>query len=194
MKKTLFFFLFLSSFIFAHKINVFTYKEGNKIFVEGYFQDGVPTKNSVVEIYNEEGEKIIEGKTNSEGVFSFDIPNAKKIKVVLNADMGHKAETEMELQKEEKKEFKKEEIKTQKGNKKIESDEIQKNFDEEIIKKIVEESVERAINPVLKEIQKEKKKTRISDVIGGIGYIFGILGIYLYFKGRLLGGKNRPKN
>ena len=177
MKKLLFFFLFLAGFIFAHKINVFTYKEGNKIFVEGYFQDGSPTKNSVIEIYNEKGEKIIEGKTNSEGIFSFDIPNAKKIKVVLNADMGHKAETEMELQKEE--------IKTQKENKKIESIEIQKNLDEEIIKKIVEESVERAINPVLKEIEKEKQKTKISDIIGGIGYIFGILGIYLYFKVKL---------
>jgi nickel transport protein len=185
MKKFLFFFLFLSGIIFAHKINIFTYKEGNKIFVEGYFQDGSPTKNAVIEIYNEKAEKIIEGKTDLEGIFSFDIPDAKKIKVVLNADMGHRAETEMELQKEEKKELKKEGTETQKENKRIEKVEIQKNFDEEIIKKIVEESVEKAINPVLKEIEKEKQKTRIFDIIGGIGYIFGILGIYLYFKEKL---------
>ncbi len=178
MKKLIFIFLVFSIFSFAHKINVFTYKEGDKIFVEGYFVDGSPCKNSLVEVYNEKGEKIFEGKTDAEGIFSFDIPEAEKIKVVLTADMGHRAETEMELKK--KKEIKKEE----KEIKKKETTEIQKGIDEESIKKIVEESVEKAINPVIKEIEKERQKIKITDIIGGIGYILGIFGIYLYFRGR----------
>lgn len=179
MKKFFLIFFLLSIFSFAHKINLFTYKEGNKIFVEGYFQDGTPCKNSVVEIYNEKGEKITEGKTDSEGIYSFEIPDVEKIKIALIADMGHKTETEMELKKkaEEKKEIKK-------GEKKIEKFETKPIIDENEVRKIVEESVEKVINPVLKEIEKERQKIRITDILGGIGYIFGILGIFLYFRRR----------
>ncbi len=175
MKKIFFLFFLFTILSFAHKINLFTYKEGNKIFVEGYFSDGVPVKNSSIEIYNEKGEKIIEGKTNEEGLYSFKIPECKKIKIVLTGDMGHKVEKEMEI--EEEKTLKKEEIKTQKKEveRKIET------IDKEEIKKIVEESVEKAIFPLIKEIQKEKQRARFMDIIGGIGYIFGIFGIYLYF-------------
>ncbi|HOK56225.1 MAG TPA: hypothetical protein PKV21_00015 [bacterium] len=179
MKKLIFIFFIFSVITFAHKINIFTYKEGNKIFVEGYFQDGSPCKNSPVEVYNEKSEKILDGKTDEKGIFSFDIPDAEKIKIVLTADMGHKVETEMELKK--KTEIKKEEKKVEK---KEEKTEIQKGIDEEKIKEIVEESVEKAINPLIKEIEKEKQKIKLTDIIGGIGYIFGILGIYLYFRGR----------
>jgi nickel transport protein len=175
MKKIIFLFFLFTILSFAHKINLFTYKEGNKIFVEGYFSDGVPVKNSLIEIYNEKGEKIINGKTNEEGLYSFEIPECKKIKIVLTGDMGHKVEKEMEI--EEKKTLRKEETKTTKK-------EVEKKMDlidKEEIKKIVEESVEKAIVPLIKEIEKEKEKARIMDIIGGIGYIFGIFGIYLYF-------------
>jgi len=169
----------LSLLLFSHKINVFTYKEGNKIFVEGYFSDGSPCKNSEIEIFDEKGEKIIEGKTNSDGIFSFDIPDKQKIKIVLYADMGHKTETEMELKKETiKKQETKQEIKKEETKK-----EEQVFFDQMEIKKMVEESVEKSINTLIKEIEKERQKAKITDVIGGIGYIIGILGIYLYFKG-----------
>lgn len=177
MKKILFIFFTLTFFLFAHKINIFSYKEGNKIFVEGYFADGKPCKNSEIIVFDENGGKIIEGKTNPEGIFSFDIPETSKIKIVLVADMGHKVETEMQLK------DKPPEKQNIKESKKIEEKQIQTNIDEEKIKKIVEESVEKAINPVLKEIEKEKQRIKIQDIIGGIGYILGILGIILYLKG-----------
>ncbi|MCM8804745.1 MAG: DUF4198 domain-containing protein [Candidatus Omnitrophica bacterium] len=169
MKKIIFIFLTFSSLSFCHKVNIFTYKEGDKIFVEGYFSDGKPCKNSLIEIYNEKKEKIVEGKTDENGIFSFNIPDAQKIKIVLIADMGHKTEEEIELEK-----------KIEKRQDLI----VEKIISGDEIKKIVEESVEKAINPILKEFERERKKAKITDIIGGIGYIFGILGIFLYFRGR----------
>lgn len=174
MKKLIFLFFIFSSFSFSHKINIFTYKEGRKIFVEGYFTDGTPAKNSLIQVYNEKGEKIIEGKTNAEGIFSFDIPNCKNIKIFLTGDAGHKISTEMEL----KKEIKSEKIEKRKDEK------VNTKIDEEKLKEIVEESIEKEIVILMKEIEKEKQKIRISDIIGGIGYIIGIFGIYCYLKGR----------
>jgi len=164
MKKVIFIFFLFTILSFAHKINLFTYKEGDKIFVEGYFSDGAPVKNSLIEIYNEKGEKIIGGKTNEEGLYSFKVPECKKIKIVLIGDMGHRVEKEIEI-------IEKKLLKKEIENKKIDNEEI---------KKIVEESIEKAITPLIKEIQKEKEKVHILDIIGGIGYIFGIFGIYLY--------------
>lgn len=177
MKKIVVLFLLSTILSFAHKINLFLYKEGNKIFVEGYFSDGVPAKNSIVEIYNEKEEKIIEGKTDEKGIYSFDVPVCEKIKVILTGDMGHKVEKEMKIT--EKKLLKKEI-----ENKKIEVEKKVNLIDKEEIGKIIEESVEKAICPLIKEIQKEKENARIMDIIGGIGYIFGIFGIYLYFSRR----------
>ncbi|MFN4226708.1 MAG: hypothetical protein ACK4F0_01010 [Candidatus Ratteibacteria bacterium] len=180
MKKIILSLLILNFFAFAHKINIFSYKEGEKIFVEGYFADGKPCKNSQVIVYDENQKEILKGKTNEEGIFSFDIPETSKIKVVLIADVGHKVETEMQLkEKETEKRIVKEE-------KKAEQKQIQINIDEEKIRKIVEESIEREINKILKEIEKEKQKVKIQDIIGGFGYILGIFGIFLYLRNRTL--------
>ncbi|MCM8806602.1 MAG: hypothetical protein NC926_01395 [Candidatus Omnitrophica bacterium] len=172
MKRIIFLFLLFSLISFAHKINIFTYKEGEKIYVESYFPDGKPVKKGKIEVYNENGEKIIEGQTDENGVFSFNIPENKKIKIILTGDAGHKTETFMELVKEIKKEgsnFKKETFKSM-------------ELDKEEIKKILEEVLEKKMNEFLKEYRKEREKEKFKDIVGGIGYILGIFGIYLYFR------------
>jgi len=170
MKKLFFIFLFLSSInLFAHRVDVFPYIENGKIVVEGYFSDGTPARNSKVEIYNEKGEKITEGKTNEKGFCSFPIPeNSQRLKIVLIASMGHRAEiffSSEEKFEDSSNEGEKEEVeKVKKMNEKLEKDELEK-------------AVEKAIKPLIKMMEKERRKTRISDVIGGIGYILGIFGL-----------------
>ncbi|MCM8786076.1 MAG: hypothetical protein NC827_03840 [Candidatus Omnitrophica bacterium] len=178
MKKIILIFLTLTFSLLAHKINIFSYKESGKIFIEGYFSDGKPCKNSKVIVFDQNGEKIIEGKTDEAGIFSFDIPDKSRIKIVLYADMGHQVETEMQLKE------KTPEKQIIKENRKVEQKQAQINIDQEKIRKIVEESIEKEINNLLKEIEKERQKVKIQDIIGGFGYILGIFGIYLYLKGR----------
>ncbi len=172
MKKIIFLFLTLSFFVFAHKINIFSYKEGQKIFVEGYFSDGKPCKNSEIIVFDEKNNKIIEGKTDEQGIFSFNIPETSKIKIVLISDIGHKVETEMKLQE------KLIERKTIRENERIEEKQIQQNIDEEKIREIIEKE----INKILKEIEKEKQRVKIHEIISAFGYILGIFGIILYLR------------
>jgi len=170
MKKLFFIFLFLSSInLFAHRVDVFPYIENGKFVVEGYFSDGTPARNSKVEIYNEKGGKIAEGETSEEGICSFPIPeNSQRLKIVLIAGMGHRAETFFSTEKKFKhssNEGEKEEVeKVKEMNEKAEKDEVEK-------------AVEEAIKPLIKMMEEERRRARISDVIGGIGYILGIFGL-----------------
>jgi len=78
---------------FAHKVNIFAYVEGDRIYTESYFNDGKKCIDSKIEVFDNQGNKLLEGLTNQEGVFSFEIPQKDgELKIVLNASMGHRAE------------------------------------------------------------------------------------------------------
>ncbi len=55
----------------AHKVNVFAYVEGDSVVVEGYFGGNVKAQDCPVEVYDEGGKKIHEGKTDKKGIYSF---------------------------------------------------------------------------------------------------------------------------
>ena len=62
-------FLTLPSQVWAHKVNVFAWVEGDMVFVEGYYPGGKRAQNSLVEVYNSGGAKLLEGRTNQKGEF-----------------------------------------------------------------------------------------------------------------------------
>jgi len=48
----------------AHKVNVFAYVEGDRVIVEGYFSGNAKAQDSLVQIIDETGKKLLEGKTD----------------------------------------------------------------------------------------------------------------------------------
>jgi len=167
MKRFLFFIILFSCSLFAHRVNVFAYKEGNKIYTESYFSDGTPARNGKIDIYDENGKKILEGQTDKKGNFSFNAPESQgTYKVVLTASMGHRAETSIIIGEAP-------------PQKQINETVTKKEMNN--IKAMIEESVEKSIYPLMKSIEQEKRRIRITDILGGIGYIFGIFGIVLFF-------------
>jgi len=64
------------------------------------------------------------------------------------------------------------------------------------IEAIVEKVTDRKMQPVMKmlvKLQKNIEKPGITEIIGGIGYILGIMGIIMYFKSRYLIAQRRSK-
>ena len=45
--------------IFAHKVNVFAYIEGGKIYTESYFNDGKKCIESKIEVFDNRGNKLL---------------------------------------------------------------------------------------------------------------------------------------
>lgn len=82
--------LMLSGTALAHKVNLFAYAEGGKIYTESYFPDGKPVEGGKVMVYDSQEQLVLEGVTDAEGFFNFDIPKIDDFNIVINATMGHK--------------------------------------------------------------------------------------------------------
>ncbi|MBI5194166.1 MAG: hypothetical protein HZA08_12115 [Nitrospirae bacterium] len=201
-KKVRFFLLLTSCFLLltffsfihadnahAHKVQMFTHVEGDKVFIEGYFPDGKKTINSEVTVFdNKSGEELLRGKTDVEGKFSFNPPRKTDLRIALNASLGHK--TEYILPGDELADTKNKPDKKTVSDKKVKSDKGSEQSialaqtDTAELLLAVEKGVEKGVTPLMREFAGCKEHVFYSEIIGGIGYIFGVLGIVLFFQSR----------
>jgi len=82
--------LLLSGPALAHKVNLFAYVEGGRIYTESYFPDGKPVKQGTVEIRDSAENLLASGTTDAEGLFNCPIPKVDDLTVFIKASMGHK--------------------------------------------------------------------------------------------------------
>ncbi len=189
--------LMVPSTAWAHKVNVFAYVEGDTVVTESYFNDGRRCRDSLIEVFDAEGGKLLEGKTDAEGRFSFRPPVRSDLLIRLTAAMGHRAEyivPAIELPG------------TMPGvppsaqeppGSSIESaTEIslpepiakeptgQRQPAQTDVEALVERAVARQIAPIRRELEEYRDERRVSDIVGGIGYIIGLMGVVLYFHAR----------
>ncbi len=172
--------------VFAHKVNVFAYAEGDKVYTESYFNDGKMCVDSKIEVFDNQGNKLLEGLTDEEGMFSFKIPSEDVIdgglKIVLSASLGHRAEYIISA----------DEIRGSAGLIKEEPEEPvslispeTSSVDLKEIQSIIEDTLDEKLKPIMREIKKSQEdKISPTEIIGGIGYIIGIFGIIAYFLSR----------
>ena len=175
--------------VFAHKVNIFAYVEGDKVYTESYFSDGKKCIDSKIEVFDNRGNKFLEGLTDKEGEFSFEIPSKDVIdgdlKVVLTASMGHRAEYSVSA----------DELRGAVGLIKEETEKPIPAVSPEIysldlkqIQSLIEDALDKKLEPIMREMREIKKsqedKISPTEIIGGIGYIIGIFGIIAYFLSR----------
>jgi nickel transport protein len=175
----------------AHKVNVFGYVEGGQIQGEGYFPGGGKAKGCKVELLDSMGQVLAQTKTDAKGVFKLKLPQAEPpLKLVLTAGMGHKGEyllTAQELgqptnaSKPEKAEKRNQVSQFQDANANAAS-----GLDENQIKEIVGKALEEKLAPLQAQIARmnAERAIGVADVIGGLGYILGLLGLAAYMKSR----------
>ena len=190
---------------FAHKVRVFAYVEGNDIVGETAFSGGKSAKNVAVEVYNDADNALISSTTTDEkGEFSLPIPDLAReqrlnLKIVVNGGDGHRnswllnadeylpapetndtnqvappaAQTPAEVSP------------AATGVPGLPGAEIRQAIDEETLRRIVDESVEKQLRPVKHMLaQTKEKQISLQDIIGGLGYIFGLAGVAAYFSSR----------
>jgi nickel transport protein len=162
----------------AHRVNLFVSVEGDTVHAEGYFPDGAACRDCLVEVLElGSGKKLLAGTTDEQGRFSFKLPGKGPLKVVLNAGMGHRdehilrePETGLSSPEASGAEHAPEEVK-------IRGIGLQA-FDEVLDSKL------KPIDQRLIKIEQRLSRPGMTEVIGGIGYIVGIFGIFLYLKER----------
>ena len=185
-------FLTLSTRVYAHKVNVFAWGEGDMVFVEGYYPGGKKAQNSLVEVYNSRGEKLLEGRTNKKGEFSFKIPAKDDLRIVLTASMGHKNDFTIAagdlggLEPSSK-----ESITT---TTKADAPPSATTVDMSRLQVMIDEALDRKLDPVIKLIRNTRKDgPGVTEIVGGIGYIMGLFGLVMYFKSRNKGTRHKAQ-
>jgi len=194
VKKKLLFSLVVVIFLatyskaYAHRVYFFAYADAGKVVAEGYFVDGRKAINSLVEVFDKSsGKKLLEGKTNNRGQFAFSPPKGTNLKLTIDAGMGHKAEFELSSAQIGTK------ASTATAQPVKESGSVKKtsvatavnsvNMSE--LKKLIDDSLDEKLRPVIIGIEKsENSGTSFQSIVGGFGYIFGLMGAAMYFSSK----------
>ena len=150
---------------------------------------------------------VYEGYTDTKGVCIFNIPGTSDLTIVLNAGMGHRATYKLKteelrdssIQQDPSRPVDEESVSGSYISASEKSGEDDRVWNEsagagrngsgvsiEDIRKVVEEEVAKQIRPLSRNIAKLQKDTGLSagKVFAGIGYIMGLMGLFLYFKSR----------
>ncbi len=185
------FFLFLLVFVlgmahplWAHKISIFAYVEGQTIQGQVYFNDGSPAKRAKVTLLPAQGQKVLaETKTDAEGNFKLPLPKGVKgsVRIVALAEMGHRAEMKLALKEAapQNPAFPEgfapatEPVQTQAAQ-------VTTGLSEKELQQLIDRELEKQLAPIrqiLEDLVKQLQKPSFSEIFGGIGYIFGFFGI-----------------
>jgi len=185
--------------VFAHKVMVFAWVDGNTVYTESKFNGGRKVKAGQVNVFDSTGKELLSGITDDNGEFSFKIPQKTDLRIELLAGTGHRGEwtikaDEIEVDKTDVTEpanilESKSEPEPQIVTKTVDKDN-QTELNSSEIQIMLEKTLDKKLKPVLRMLATlQEKGPSINDIFGGIGYILGLMGIAMYFKAKQVKGK-----
>ena len=176
----------------AHKVTVFAWAEGDRVFTESKFSGGKMVKAGKVEVFDNSGNLLLEGQTDDNGTFDFKTPAITDLKIVLTAGMGHQnswllsaAELiEGEPTPVESPEPQPEPTALETPREKP-TPTAMPGLTAREIEAIISRQLEQKIKPLMRIVAASQEKgPTMSDIFGGIGYIIGLVGLGAYVRYR----------
>lgn len=170
-----------SSPAIAHKVNIFAWAEGETVFTESYFTGGKLLEGGLVKVFDPAGQKLLEGRTDQKGEFSFKLPQKTDLYLVLTASMGHRADFTLKVENADE------------AAPLAESAEITGELSPDTVtvdmrqlRAVMEETLDLRLRPIYRSLADAKRREgpSLTDIIGGLGYIIGIMGLVLYVRSR----------
>jgi nickel transport protein len=176
----------------AHKVNVFAWVEGDTVFVEGSYSGKKKAQNSLVEVFNKAGDKLLEGRTNKKGEFSFKPPEKTDLRIVLTDGRGHKNDFVVPAKDFGEVDSLPSESPPALTNHKTDSATF--TMAPHQLEEMIDKTLDRKLAPVIKLIRDMRRKgPRLTEIIGGIGYILGLVGVAVYFSNRKRGVRRKAQ-
>lgn len=170
-----------SSPALAHKINIFAWAEGQTVFTESYFTGGKLIEGGLVEVFDPAGQKLLEGRTDQKGEFSFKLPQKTDLLLVLTASMGHKSDFTLKVENADEAAPAAEPAKI---TGELSPDTV--TVDMRQLRTVIEETLDLRLKPIYRSLADAKRREgpSLTNIIGGLGYIIGIMGLILYVRSR----------
>lgn len=151
----------------SHNVCMTASFDGDGVTGEAYFSTGEPVENSSVTVESE-GKTVGQGQTDTQGTFNLTLPpGIKTARVTINAGMGHVAHEDLI----------REEIPltTQTPS--------PAGASMEDIRKAVSAEIA-PIKQMVMELHKAHSKPDLPRILGGIGYIVGMVGAFMWGRSR----------
>lgn len=188
----------------AHRVNVFAYVEAGEIVVECSYSKSKRVNHGTVEVQAvSSGEILLQGTTDETGLFRFPVPkqareSASDLRILLRAGEGHQNEWIVEAA-----EFMNEAAATvpakdsakvkQPADPKAESPAGSQipttsesyGLSRAEMEEIVNTALDAKLAPIKRAmLEQAEDGPGMKEIVGGIGWIFGLIGIAAYFKSR----------
>lgn len=196
----------------AHRLNVFAWLENDEIIVESNFGKDRPARDAAVTIIDEATRQTLaSGRTNSVGQYVFKVPNVVReghgLVIDVNAGQGHHREWTMdaselyaaasltagfdasaieqrELDASQKNRGAAPETTPTPPSPAIASP-ASETLTPDHARSIIREEVEKSVAPIRQSLaSRGEDGPSLVEIIGGVGWIAGIVGLYLIFRSR----------
>ncbi|MBC2712831.1 MAG: hypothetical protein HGJ94_18135 [Desulfosarcina sp.] len=184
--------LILAPAAHAHKVTIFAWAEGNTVYTESKFSGGKMVKEGRVQVFDSGGTLLLEGRTNDNGEFSFKAPKIADLNIVLIAGMGHQNSWKLsaaELGGDAPTPAASDQPQSEPAS--LEATHAKAlsaaapGLTAQEIEAIVSRQLEQKIQPLTRMVAASQDKgPTVSDIIGGIGYIIGLVGLGAYVRYR----------
>lgn len=168
----------------AHKVSVYAYAEAGMLHAEAYFADGGRCAGCALSVYGPAGGgALASATTDAEGRASVPIPEgAGALRVVVNAGPGHGGEFTLAA----------DEIGQALGR--APAPEASAPMDAAPAQAPTQSEAERlnarmdALRREVQALREEAERPGVTEIIGGMGYIAGLFGLWALMKPRKGGG------
>jgi nickel transport protein len=197
--------VFFAEGAFAHKIHIYAWVKGDTVYTQSYAGGKKAVKNGKILVLDNDENTILTGMTDSKGEFSFKIPKESELKVVIDDGMGHRAhwtipldevkndevtnvEHEHEVKEADTMPVSTRQNKVHKHEAIVMKNHLQSScLSSEELTEVVERVLDKKMQEVVAKLDKAVKdnsEPTVTDILGGIGYILGLVGIGAYFNYR----------
>lgn len=180
----------------AHKIKMFASAEGNVITGYVYYTTGGKPKNATILVQDRDKNSLGEARTQEEGKFTFTAEFKQDYIFVLELADGHRTSFRITADElpdslpvanvgqidnlSDEQDIVKNSVQTSLIGNPVEGSKSSQEYSLEKIERIIDNAVVKQIRPLREQLEKYEEKIRLHDILGGIGYIIGFMGLWLF--------------
>ncbi len=171
----------------AHLLKLFAYVEGTTIHGSAYFAGGANAAGLAITISDRDSRQLVTLDTDPQGAFSYTPAVPGEYHILADTGEGHQARWLIRAEA-----FGQSATPVREPSETmtttVRANSVPADLTPRQLTALIEQAVARQIGPLREALQRAQDRARLSDMLGGIGFIFGLAGIILWWRGRQRGG------
>lgn len=180
------FYIFLwPTTVYAHKVKLFATAAGDVISGYAYFPGGGRITNMPIQVQTTDGHLLGTILTNTQGEFTYTVTQKSAHTFLLDTGDGHQASYTVKAEELS------DNLPTPPNHSKLLTPKSiaatspvpvnSTTVETAISPQELEKLLDKAIRPLREQLETYQEKIYLHDILGGIGYIFGIMGLIFYW-------------